>query len=373
MLICHSVFGVFITNMACNKTFNFSNSVSAAVTFIDRVNRDSFNTDIFMPCVLALGMLTNSAFLFTLLRVARMKTIPNAYFALQSITDIIFVNIVITPVVHAKLYGFHAGELPTSPLGCSLYYFVVSTSYPISLALTFFISFDRFYAITDPLKHKIYARRGIAKYTAIGFALCVLGAILTSLNRSRYIRSCYIWPDDQQFSSYPLYSHACRPLHPATGIVKWVAKTVPFLIVVTCTSWFYIKIIRVLNDKSIQKSTTSNQQVSVRNQVAKVVICNGIIFVVSFTPSIIAETIRIVDPNTHYPLLYIGDCSMFLNLVFNSVSFPVISPFYRQAYREAFCFSRGSSSPHRQQDQLGDSKKSESITGKNMEVSPNNV
>ena len=361
--------------MVCQKLLNLSNA-NVAMAFVDRASA-SFNTNIFMLCVLVIGMLTNSAFLFTLIRVTRMKTIPNFYFALQSIMDIIFLNVVITPIVHTKLSGFHVGHIPTSSLGCWLYYFVIAGSYTFSFSLIFFVSFDRFYAISDPLRHKVYASTGrLVKFTAIGLVFSTICAVLLCLNRSRYVRTCLMWPDEEQFSSYPHYRHDCIPPNKTTGILKWILKTVPFLIVTVCISGFYIKILSVLNDKSISKSTAPARQASVRNQVARIVICNGIIFFISFAPSTIVETIRFIAPQmANVTSMYIGEMFIFFNSGVNTLSFPILSPFYRQAYREAFCLCCNACSQSNDEEGGGDTRMEnmESNTGHVDSRPPNTV
>ena len=112
---------------------------------------------------------------------------------------------------------------------------------------------------------------------------------------------------------------------------------------------FYTRMIIKLGSRSTALQHSTNTGVTkTRNQIAKLVICNGILFLLCQMPYRAASVIRVLQnmsvigqiPRNMFITLNILSSAVLFNSTLNSLVYPIMSPFYRQAYREAFCGNR---------------------------------
>ena len=118
---------------------------------------DKVMITIVFPFIVTLGLLANTAFLFTLVRVREMRTLTNFYLANLAFADLFFV--IVTAVNHFYKYtwspDFQRGVPWTSAVGCGAISAAIYMPFIASICLVTLVSFERFLAICFPLKHRM--------------------------------------------------------------------------------------------------------------------------------------------------------------------------------------------------------------------------
>ena len=117
---------------------------------------DKVMITIVFPFIVTLGLLANTAFLFTLVRVREMRTLTNFYLANLAFADLFFV--IVTAVNHFYKYtwspDFQRGVPWTSAVGCAAISAAIYMPFVASICLVTLVSLERFLAICFPLKHR---------------------------------------------------------------------------------------------------------------------------------------------------------------------------------------------------------------------------
>ena len=316
-----------------------------------------------LPYVLIIGLILNAAFLFTVIRIKRMHTVPNLYLSLQTIADCVYLLAVNSASLWWALNAHKAGPDNLGPwyhlnniyqsiffsdFGCFTQFFITLFPYHFSLGIVMGLSYDRYSAVVYPLQHQMLKSKNqaiqmISAATIFGILNGGAGAIV----RSKDVVWCFIWPNLPEFESYHRRKHQCVKLFEEEK-VEWIAdmvSTSTFFLTFTVTTVLYSVIVWKL---STRKIASDNKQVTTtRNQVARMVVITGFIFFIGHLPYRFLSFARVVERLSDFVLspelttkLSMSYHSIQINSALNAALYPALNPFYRKAYIEAFSFRR---------------------------------
>ncbi|XP_072046231.1 neuropeptides capa receptor-like [Amphiura filiformis] len=313
-------------------------------------NTDKLIITVILPCVVTIGVLGNLAFLFTVVRLKRMHTITNYYLCHLAIADILFL------VVSAGLYIWVYFSSPIthdvpykSSLGCCLTFFPIFLCYFSSVGIVTLVSLERYYAICNPIQHRaIQGMHRTTKFLASTWFVAILLAALATPRFGLLKQVCLQWPESEPFKHLADNYHDCFSVGPEFSVYPEVIQSLIFVISFTVSLFCYIKIVFALTHRSIEGDNTADNNVTqmqnVRNQIARLLILNGIVFFVCQAPYRVASVnniIRIIggevilNKDGAGTLLLVSRASLFLNSAINPYLYALSSPFYRSAFREA--------------------------------------
>ena len=308
---------------------------------------------ILLPIVVALGLAGNGAFLFMVTRLSRMRTTVNFYLANLAVTDIVFLStqslflwyvFFLTPV--SLRYPFETVS------SCFIIYFIGYSSYYCSMSIITLVSIERFYAICHPLKHRRMQSKGhMLKTIGVAYLVSVILAVITLLKRMSLVEFCLGWPDNGRYDDFPKVFRYCYALGGINEIVVFteIMYSVLFFVAAIFNGILYAQIIIALGSRNlVRNDSTAAQTESVRNQVARALVINGIIFFVTQIPmrvNDIDETLsalgqpKFLSPNQKDNFLSFGALFLFLNSALNPYVYCFSSSNYRKGFKDAFAFS----------------------------------
>ena len=304
---------------------------------------------IIVPCIMVVSFLSNFAFIFTVYRMPELRTITNAYLVNIAVADIIFV----------ELDGFVHFVFPymMSPLKLAVHFgqseciihASVNIFYYTSFILITCVAVERFLAICHPFYQQMVS--GKSRTIKIIIASWLLGGIfavgLQVHQKARLKTSCIVWPDGDKYLILPTELSTCEHIPGFPILLSVVGDGLLYLVGLVINLTMYTKIILTLKRRAsdnLETHTCTNQR-KVHNQVARLLVMNGVIFFVCLTPWQIANLdgifISLVEShllsNIHFKLLLdIGLCLNFVNSTVNPLVYMVCSSTYRNAYLKAF-------------------------------------
>ena len=347
-------------NHICDGVINLTNPYWAERWLYTDV--DTLIYTVIQPSLSSFGLVGNAAFLFTILRLPVMRTTLNAYLANLAVCDFFF-------LVFQTSWGLAAiNTTPvnrsypvTSALGCMLWTISMRLWYFASLGLMSLISIERFFAICYPVKHRLM--NGKARNLKVLCAVWTLSLAITLTSLPRFMnhtRYCLMWPKTPEYLGFPLTVDICRAVDHFTksGLYEGLLYLILFMLAMIGNTILYVKIIMALHSRNARQDVPSTRQFhgvdKVRNQVARTLIANGIIFFICQMPYRFYSLDDIIDDLSDYDLLQtkpksttliVGRLFLTLNAVINPYLFVLSSRHYRRAMLNAFGIKLGLVTP----------------------------
>ncbi|XP_072035423.1 neuromedin-U receptor 1-like [Amphiura filiformis] len=311
---------------------------------------DTLIIGIGVPIVFSVGLCGNFAFLFVIARIKRMRTITNFYLGNIAIADMIF----LTTASGFYLSSFAKSSLIEdtifeSSIGCTLNFLPCMTGYFGSMILVTLVTLERFYAICFPLQHRSINGKGrTVKLVIISWLISLAFGAATVTGYGHHITYCFVWPETEEFHSIPTIKNACTGFNNFFWLLSTATETLPFLLTLCANTIMYVFIIKALGRRSVTKAeaTQETQMKRVRNQVAFMLIINGSLFFLCQAPyrivaieNFVVEITgdKFLSKSLHDTLLALGRTLFFINSAINTYVYNAVSPFYREAFKEAFC------------------------------------
>ncbi|XP_072051915.1 thyrotropin-releasing hormone receptor-like [Amphiura filiformis] len=314
---------------------------------------------VIIPLIVFIGVFGNGSFLFTILRLQKMKSSLNAYLFNLAVCDIIILlqaqywytaNYLHTPVAYRTIAA-------DSKWGCTSYIMSTHPWYFAGIELNTVITVERYLAICAPLRHRamVGLRRTIKLLIAV-WTIAVLTAITVVPQYWNFSSFCLEWPDESGFQSLPKIHTLCNPVNLYFMTYGIIIFQVYFVVGLVFNSVLYAKIIIALSQRSVAHNPPSistiskdgsvpgDQTAGVRNQVARTLVANSIIFFICQVPQRIAASEYILDwynsgflDVDQYSLLNtIGYGCLILNSIINPYMYVGSCQYYRNAMKEAF-------------------------------------
>lgn len=353
------------TMMANSSTFdcdsgeywNLTNSASAKNALYS--TSEKIIIGIAMPCVLGIGVIANLAFLFVIFRVSYMRTTTNFYLAILALSDICFLSVTILEKMTAYTASPVSGDSRfESSVGCVFYAMTVYIAYFSSLGLITLVSLERYFALCSPVRHRQFrGRKHTLRLVVFNFIISVILAACVTLGFSTTYTVCILWSDEVDFlrttrkgafdsvEELPTTYEYCGPLNERLENIG-ALQLIPFPLAFVGNTIMYWRIIRSLSNRpSSNQTKVADQNRQARNQVAWMLVINGLIFFLCNLPFILNQSIQLlssisgvtyIEGNASRVFVWIGRLGTYTNSAANPFIFTTMSKRYRQAYRKAF-------------------------------------
>ncbi|XP_022093792.1 somatostatin receptor type 5-like [Acanthaster planci] len=305
-----------------------------------------------LPLLMVIGLLDNLAFVYVVLRIPEMKTVTNSYLLNLAIADVLY----LTFSVGEKLikYGLSPVSDDDGALGlggCIVIYIISDLAYFAGLFFVTLVSFDRFLAVHSPMAS---GRKGGRNYTQIAIAgTWIVAAVLAAIMSPSYgalEEYCILWPDEAPYNEWSHVAAECMAVEPWLMPFTQGLQTLPFFISFVVNVILYIFIIKGL-DQSIERlrkhGLMKEKDINVRNQIARMLVVNGLVFFCCLAPFEIRSLLKMIDTlsggdkiviplETSITLDHIGRVMAYTNSAINPLIYTAMSSRYRQAFKQAF-------------------------------------
>ncbi|XP_022108815.1 vasopressin V1a receptor-like [Acanthaster planci] len=302
---------------------------------------------------LQIGIPGNLAFLFTLFRVRCMRTTTNFYLANLAVADLLYIAIFSVYNTETFLQSPIAyTSFASSWQVCLVIALTLDVPYFASNSMITLVAFERFYAICHPLKNLISrSRKRTASVVAISWTASIFLAATISSRLSTHRVACVLWPSGDEFSSLPDTVNFCLAGRPWVKILTQSLYFGFWLLGLLTNTVMYYKIIRRLSHRPIPTASVPqtrhhlNAKV-VRNQVARLLIVNSVVYFVLQSPRVVvfnligliqaASGVTVLQPGKITDLWPIALFLTLLNSSVNPIIYNATSQQYRQAFLQAF-------------------------------------
>ncbi|XP_072051913.1 thyrotropin-releasing hormone receptor-like [Amphiura filiformis] len=361
------------------NTFNLS-VISTAVKWLWS-DTDTFiiSSILFISTI---GIVGNAVFLFTILRLRHMKNSLSFYIFNWCLCDILFLVIVnywyISNCSHSPIsYRTFAVR---SAWGCAGWVISTHVWYFAGIEMNTLITVERYFAVCVPLRYRVMVgkRRTVRQLTLAWIvAICIAVTIIPQYGA--YTSYCLIWPNQTEFQNLPKIHTFCEAVSENFMNFGEIIHLIVYLIALVCNTVLYIKIIKTLSNRDIGyvrgrrsedvnmdqidvrhhgdtrghgtsrgrrlASVELDENITVRNQVARTFVINGVLFFLCQTPYRILTLEFLLDQYSDYGFLDVQQYNVLKNIaygcyVLNSVINPYLyigsCEYYRNAVRRAF-------------------------------------
>ncbi|XP_072021867.1 kappa-type opioid receptor-like [Amphiura filiformis] len=308
---------------------------------------DTLIITVIVPLVSAVGIIGNTAFLLSIFTIKHMQTSLNAYLCNLAVSDVMLLLSVV---------GWSLSVYTSSPISLSTSLhshgacigMVLSTHpwYFASLGFITLISIERFFAVCYPLKH--LTMKGAARTAKISTTVWIMSVLLSATFIPRYVHheKCLVWPEDEMFKHLPTQFHICTALNDLSTSVNLV-EIGSFVVCFIVNFVLYTLIIKALSSRAVARRPEQKLENDVvRNQVARTLIINGVVFFLCQVPlrftsiDFFLDHVfgfkDLLDRKQYAVTLTIGRGFLLLNSCINPFLYIFISRHYRRAIYDTF-------------------------------------
>ncbi|XP_022079642.1 thyrotropin-releasing hormone receptor-like [Acanthaster planci] len=304
-----------------------------------------------LPLIMALGVINNFAFIYVVIRVPRMRTVTNCYLVGLAVSDVLFlvfaIGSKIVCYVSSPIYG---DDTPLGLSGCLLTQFIINTSYFATLCFITLVSWERYNGVCRPHRKRDTKLRIFKLLAASCLASSLMSATL-SLSLAVEIVECITWPDGPPYDTWPTQRYLYYPVFDWVDKYSYGAQTIPFFISLTINVFFYQRIIKGLDKSMNRRHLHSNHRCSggdssTRNQIARMLVVNGITLFALLAPFEIMSLFQLIgmlrDHNfiltveVRGPLVAVARVLSYINAVVNPVIYTALSSRYRESFKITF-------------------------------------
>ena len=346
----------------CERNLTIEETQNHTYTFANRM----FVT-VGIPIVLTLGLLGNIGFLIVIYRIKSMRNATNYYLANLAVADLCL--LVMTAIQYFWTYTHSPLDVNfafETTFGCALPNFIVYFCYFASVWLVTLVAAERYLAICYPLRHHtITGSSRSFRLLAIAWCLSLIMTVFASPYGNPEI-VCMHWPNDGIYAQYPAQISVCR------GICAWCDKALyvidpaQFIFALIITTCMYGRIVAILSRRTIADNGSYNSAATSagrimaenRNQVARMLIINTVVFFVCLMPycitnldSLYKEITGSYPPHKSYGFLslpqkqvlsWISKLTTQINSAANPYLYSATNRRYRKAFVQTFEFSKKS-------------------------------
>ena len=306
---------------------------------------------VLIPMITILGIIANLVFLFTVIRLHRMRNSLNAFLGNLAVADILFLSIACMWYLTIYSRSPLLYDMPvTSAFGCVVMNVPFYFGHLASMGFITLISFERFYAVCYPIRHRAIKRQKrtillvtVTWVVALGIALLFIPSF------SKNSTLCVTWPNSDQFEDIPNSYTVCSYNSYHFAVVPELILSITFTIVLMINFFLNGSIICTISVSSRSIESTSNARQINRNTFRKVTLVlavNTLIYFLFQTPYRIQTIEVIISTLLKKPIMnfetgigstlwIVSELCMFLNSAINPLIFAVGSRFYRQGFRDA--------------------------------------
>ena len=313
--------------------------------------------------LIVIGLLGNIGVIFVIFKLNYMRNLTNFYLGNLAAADLCFITVMAVQYVWPQSKSPVKFDVPyRSSFGCIMSTFVTYLSVFTSFAFVTLVTVERYFAICKPLQFRRISGKNRSIKLILGTWLgCSLLAgpyffWLPSLDAT-----CIKWPNETTFISLPSKIYTC------TSIYEWITPVVYYVqVIVFWPALFFniilsVKIISALSQRNSLAKSNQQQTDIIRNQVARMLITNNVVFFLLHGPYHVMNVINISEEHLGYDLInsyasdvmfWVGQVSAVANSAVNPIIYNVTNPRYREAFAKCFwCDSKAGNSSHRKDTQ----------------------
>ncbi len=253
-------------------------------------NHEKILITVVFPILAALGVVGNFTFLLTIFQRKELHNSLSVFLVNLAICDILFIASLTFWIVfiylHSPIRYNQVSEFRcvTDPLFIYTWFFA-------SVGFITVISFERYLAICKPLKHRLF--KGTRRNVKINICIWAIAVALSCTVVSFYVKPVeYCLQILAQFDEnriIPILK--CEPYNEIARIIYIIITLTAFFVPLCLNVIFYAQIIYTLSNRLPNDGPTVN---NVRNQVALVLVANGIVFFMCHLPFRIGTTKDII-------------------------------------------------------------------------------
>lgn len=306
---------------------------------------------IVMPIIWAIGAISNSAFIFVVARIRRMRTVTNYYLLNLAVADIMFLCFAVGDKVGRYIASpIYNDQYGLKTAGCVLLNYFVQLSYYGSIFLVTLVTLEKYYAVCRPVQHRLISgRKRTIRTVAAAWLLATAFAASLIPGWVNWTPLCFLWPDFEKFDSVPNLVGYCLPHSDVFLSIGNGLQTIPFFVVMILNFLMYGLIIRAVNTRVAvrenQLASSAVRSIQMRNQVVRMLIINGVIFFICLAPYQCSSfAMMITAASENYLLsgdqvekvMWTGRILSYINSAINPFVFTFVNPRYRHAFFEAF-------------------------------------
>ena len=300
----------------------------------------------FYPVTLLIGLVANIAFLLVLLQIPDMRTVTNAYLGNLALADLL---LLCSADYHFLIAYFLSPKVKLLPynysIGMAINVTIQYMSHFTSIALVFFVTIERYLGICKPLYQGVVVRKGrtcILIVSAWVFGL-IYSCAFVAPRSYVLVKTCVLWPEGDKYDDLPTLITSRSPIHPFYKNMPEILQMFPFSFAVICNTCMYWQIVRELHLR-VSLFDETVQIAKVRNQVARLLIANGVVFFLCYIPFYISRFNDSLLVLTHQNYGFemsasqrgAVDWMVVCLLTINSIINPIIYGITNQRYRRAF-------------------------------------
>ncbi|XP_038057923.1 thyrotropin-releasing hormone receptor-like [Patiria miniata] len=357
------LFGTF--NLSCD-TLVFVETEEEVEQYMYSPMEKIVNTYI-LPIIMAIGLLSNIAFLFVVARVHRMRTVVNVYLVSLAFADILFLGAAMGQEIAHFASSPIAKDQGNINFGCFIVIYVVSyIAFFTSEFLVTAVAFERFYAVCRPMK--VFVGNAdpwnASKLVVLSWVVAAILAGTTVPSQCRTVVYCMMWPTMELEATLPATMTAYLSVSEAVFRYASFIQTFPFFVAMAVNSVLFVRVMRAMNDRLGvigRQAAGVRKNLEVRNQIARMLVINGVIFFLLMAPFQTLSLywfVRRLTGHTRYQsnkqfegFLLFSHLLTYCNSAINPIIYNVANSRYRRAFYEAFsvtCGSRCRSDPSAQ-------------------------
>ena len=307
---------------------------------------DKLVITVVMPLVVFIGISGNGFFLYTVARIAEMRTLSNVFLSSLAIIDMqICLGVLIT---YTSLYATSELKLNfqvfQSSVGCiCLYFYAYAFGYCEMVNVTL-VAVEQYLAVCRPLKNRVNRVRNFKVLAMTGLLAAVVSGSLQTMNYSEMQVSCLILPKISGILHPKVYKR-CTSASRGWFIFASLYPPVFYATLLVVNLVAYHKIIkrisnRPTNDNS-SHTTSKCRQTCLRNQVARMLAIHAVVYFVCYSVGRVLDLsqflssfgIKLFSREQFDSLKTVSRSLNILNCTIN----PYIYGISSQQYREAFC------------------------------------
>lgn len=311
-----------------------------------------------IPSICLAGLVTNVIFLIVVYRIPSMRNTTNFYLGNLACADIMFLVIssaeYITGYLLSPIRNDYIGR---EVIGCVLPKVAVVMWFYASVLLVSLVTFERYFAICWPFKHKyVSSKKRTVLLTALMWTLALIFSSICIPGFSLYQEICLIWPEG--YEELPQQMGVCTGKHSWTGLI--FPSTFMLLICLSfgANNVMYIAIVRKLHKRTkiLKSQGDHDRAIETRNNVTRMLVINSTVFFICQMPLQVSNLYNLIsglnDDKTGDVIDRLWDsrktsgfglmCLIHINCVIHPVIFGLVNPVYRKAFVEALCGKRNS-------------------------------
>ena len=297
------------------------------------------------PLVAVFGCIGNAAFLVVLVHVQEMHTIANLYLGNLAITDLM-VLLLSTIRFFIEFYGsrgFIKADNIESSVWCILDHATVHVFFFASLGFVTLVSLERFCAVCYSIKYRNSKSKARAvKNVTFTWILAILTTGVIAPTWWKVTKFCVVWDPQEGNESVSVYSY-CDGAGPAFLKLHALIESVSFFATFGISATLYVMIINCLKKRQIPGASIDMQlqAKNTRNQVARMVVLNGLVFFLFQVPLQIYNLYNysnstMLTKGEEETLMWVARLLRGINASVNPIIYTAVSSKYRRAFHQTF-------------------------------------